>query len=281
MFNSYPNDLDNDDNYQSFIIKIPFEDESKPNLFIDNEKINNIENENENRNENKEIKIECIKTEQSSNQRKEEVILDKNKDNKKEKEKEKEANKKCLLGRKKKNSNETGKHNKYTEDNIIKKIKGNLLFFLNKYINDEINTIYNGNIGHGIFQKQLLKINHNQVIDSKNNKQFLNKTLKDIFSDDISTKYSSFSISHNRDLIKNLLNEDDEEKRIKLNKLFNLTFIECLKHFRGSIIIEELHGLDSLDCMLNKFKDDKEYLRDFKYYCCHFEEVVQNKKNRS
>ena len=279
MLNSYLNDLNDDDNYQSFIIKIPIDDDSKPNLIIDNEKINNIENGNGN--ENKEIKIECIKTEQSSNQRKEEVILDEKKDNEKEKEKEKETNKKCLLGRKKKNSNETGKHNKYAEDNIIKKIKGSLLIILYKFINDMINKIYNGNIGHGIFQKQLLKINQNQVIVSKNNKQFLNKTLKDIFSDDISTKYSSFSISHNRDLIQKLLNEDDEEKRIKLNKLFNLTFIECLKHFRGSIIIEELHGLDSLDNMLKKFEDDKEYLSIFKHYCSNFEKVIQNKKNRS
>ena len=271
MFNSYLNDLNDDDNFQSLTIKIPFDDDFKPNLIIDNEKINNIEKEN------KEIKIECIKTEQSSNQRKEEVISEENKDNLKKK----ETNKKSLLGRKKKDSNETGKHNKFTPDNIIKKIKGSLLIILLKFINSKINKIYNGNIGHGIFQKQLMKINQNQVIISKNNKQFLNKTLKEIFSDDISTKYSSFSISHNRDLIKNLLNEADEEKRIKLNKLFNLTFIECLKHFRGSIIIEELHGLDSMDTMIKKFEDDKEYLREFKFYCCHFEKIIQNKKNRS
>ena len=114
MYNSYLNDLNDEDNYQSFLFKIPLEDDYKSNLIIDNEKINNkIENENENGN--KELKTECIKTEQSSNQRKEEVILDENKN------KEKEANKKCLLGRKKKTSNEPGKHNKYSEDNIIKK----------------------------------------------------------------------------------------------------------------------------------------------------------------
>ena len=278
MYNSYLNDLNDEDNYQSFLFKIPLEDDCKPNLIIDNEKINNkIENENENGN--KELKTECIKTEQSSNQRKEEVILDENKN--KEKEEEKEANKKCFLGRKKKDSNEIGKHNKYSEDNIIKKIKSHLLTILLKFINIVINKIYQGNIGHGIYQKQLLKINQNQVVISKNNKQFLNKTLKDIFSDKISTKYSTFSVSHNRELINNLLNEADEEKRIKLNKLFNLTFIDCLKHFRGSEVIEELHGLDSLESVLKKFGDDKEYLDTFKHYCFKFEEVIQNKKNRS
>ena len=75
MYNSYLNDLNDDENYQSFLFKIPLDDDYKPNLIIDNEKINN-KIENENGNGNKEIKIECIKTEQSSNQRKEEVILD-------------------------------------------------------------------------------------------------------------------------------------------------------------------------------------------------------------
>ena len=277
MYNSYLNDLNDDENYQSFLFKIPLDDDYKPNLIIDNEKINN-KIENENGNGNKEIKIECIKTEQSSNQRKEEVILDVKKGKKKEN--GKEANKKSLLGRKKKGSNETGNHNKYSEDNVIKKIKTHLLTILYKFINDVIKKVYNGNIGHGILQKQLLKINQNQVIVSKNNKQFLNKTLKDIFSEDISTKYSTYSLSHNKELIKNLLNETDEEKRIKLNKLFNLTFIECLRHFRGSEFIEELRGLDSLESVLKKFENDKDYLDEFNGYCFKFEEVIQKKKNR-
>jgi len=277
MYNSYLNDLNDDENYQSFLFKIPLDDDYKPNLIIDNEKINN-KIENENGNGNKEIKIECIKTEQSSNQRKEEVILDVKKGKKKEN--GKEVNKKSLLGRKKKGSNETGNHNKYSEDNVIKKIKAHLLTILYKFINDVIKKVYNGNIGHGIFQKQLLKINQNQVIVSKNNKQFLNKTLKDIFSEDISTKYSTHSLSHNKELIKNLLNETDEEKRIKLNKLFNLTFIECLRHFRGSEFIEELRGLDSLESVLKKFENDKVYLDEFNGYCFKFEEVIQKKKNR-
>ena len=277
MYNSYLNDLNDDENYQSFLFKIPLDDDHKPNLIIDNEKINN-KIENENGNGNKEIKIECIKTEQSSNQRKEEVILDVKKGKKKEN--GKEENKKSLLGRKKKGSNETGNHNKYSEDNVIKKIKAHLLTILYKFINDVIKKVYNGNIGHGIFQKQLLKINQNQVIVSKNNKQFLNKTLKDIFSEDISTKYSTHSLSHNKELIKNLLNETDEEKRIKLNKLFNLTFIECLRHFRGSEFIEELRGLDSLESVLKKFENDKVYLDEFNGYCFKFEEVIQKKKNR-
>ena len=109
----------------------------------------------------------------------------------------------------------------------------------------------------------------------------MNKTLKEIFSEDISTKYISYSISHNRDLIQELINERDEEKRIKFNKLFNLTFFDCLKHFRGSEYIEELQGLDSLDNILEKFEGDEEYLHSFKYYSFNFEEILKRKRNRN
>ena len=225
-----------------------------------------------NQTEVKPAKIECMETSGSLNQRKMEFpILDENKYDAK----------KCLLGRKKKNSNIKGKHNKYSGDNIIKKIKSNLLKNLAKFINMKICKIYNNNIGYGISQKQLLKMNQGQVVNSKDNKLFMNKTLKEIFSEDISTKYISYSISHNRDLIQELINERDEEKRIKFNKLFNLTFFDCLKHFRGSEHIEELQGLDSLDNILEKFEGDEEYLHSFKYYSFNFEEILKRKRNRN
>jgi hypothetical protein len=239
---------------------------------IDKEYNSYIYSEVLNQTEVKPVKIECMETSGSLNQKKMEVpILNENK----------QEPKKILLGRKKKNSNIKGKHNKYSGDNIIKKIKSNLLNNLAKLINIRIKKIYNNNIGYGIFQKQLLKMNQRQVVNSKDNKLFIFKTLKEIFSDDISTKYVSYSISHNKDLIQELINERDEEKRIKFNKLFNLTFFDCLKHFRGNEYIEELQGLDSIDNILEKFKEDEDYLKSFKYYILNLEEILERKKNRN
>ena len=239
---------------------------------IDKEYNSNFNSEVLNQTEVKPLKIEFMETSGSLNQRKKEVpILDGNKY---------ETNK-SLLGRKKKNSNIKGKHNKYSGDNIIKKIKSNLLKNLAKLINIRIRKIYNNNIGFGIYQKQLLIMNHRQVVNSKDNKLFMDKTLKEIFSDDISTKYISFSMSHNRDLVQELINEKDEEKRNKFNKLFNLTFFDCLRHFRGSEYFEELQGLDSLDKILEKFEDDQDYLHSFKYYCFNLEEILKRKRNRN
>ena len=110
----------------------------------------------------------------------------------------------------------------------------------------------------------------------------MNKTIKEIFSENVISKanLNLYNENHNRDLIEQLLNEEDEEKRIFFNKLFNLTFIECLKHFRGSIIIEELNGLDSWDKFLNKFKDEKDYQENVKYYIFNFEKVTERKRNK-
>ena len=43
------------------------------------------------------------------------------------------------------------------------------------------------------------------------------------------------------------MTEKDEKKRIYFNNLFNLTFLQCLKHFIGRQNICELEGLSGLD----------------------------------
>ena len=67
-------------------------------------------------------------------------------------------------------------------------------------------------------------------------RNFLTKSLKEIFSAKISSKYTSFLPNHNEIIIKRALNDKDENKREIFNKLFNLTFIDCLKKFLGNII---------------------------------------------
>ena len=179
-----------------------------------------------------------------------------------------------LLGRKKKK-----KHSKYSTDNIIRKIKSYFLIYLLDFINKLIDNKYNGNIGQGVLEKQLLKID-NKKFSSKDDKQLLNKTLEIIFSENISGIYQRYNIDHNKVLIMKLLKEEDEGKRECFKKLFNLTFIECLKHFRGSEIIEELIGLDSLDNFLNLFEGDKDYQENVKYCINNFEEIIGKKRSQ-
>ena len=185
------------------------------------------------------------------------------------------------LGRKRNNSKEKGKHNKYSGDNIIRRIKSTLITNLSLFINSVIIREYNGNIGQGIYRKEFLKMVQNQIINGKKDKEFLNKKLEDIFSEDISNKYTLLSYEHNKNLVQRLLNENDEVKKKLFKKLFNFSFLECLKHYRGSEYIEELQGLKTLKEELKNFEDDVEYLEVFKDYVLNFEEIIKKKKSRN
>ena len=194
---------------------------------------------------------------------------------------------KKILGRKRKDVRETGEHTKFSEDNLIKKCKSIFFNYLIIFINNLIKQVYNNNIGYFSNIKQLLNINQEQRINSKVDyyKDFLNKKLKDIFfSAKISSKYKYPSKDHNIKLIQELLNEKDKIKRDKFEKLFDLTFLECLEHFRGSKTKEELEGMISLDEALKDFKNDKDienYKIEFKNTIKYFENIIMNKKGRN
>ena len=209
--------------------------------------------------------------------------------NKTKKNKEKMVKKgKNKCGRKtNKDIERKNEHNKYSDDNLRRKCKHLVLKYLLKFINHQISIIYNGNIGNGVFKKQLQTLNQSQKSDAtiNFNKMFLNKTLADIFAENISGRFTNFPPQHNKLLIEKLMNENDEEKRIYFNKIFNLTFIQCLKHFIGEIKIDLLDGLKCFediknDIMENYEDDGLDYYNTLKYYLNNFEVIIYNKKAR-
>ena len=114
------------------------------------------------------------------------------------------------------------------------------------------------------------------------NKDFLEKTLGKIFSEDISSKYSCHPSTHNKKLIESLINDKDEKKRNIFINIFNLTFLDCLKHFRGSEKIVELDGINNLkDYLKNQVVGGGEnYCTIFKYFINNFETIIKEKKSR-
>ena len=87
-------------------------------------------------------------------------------------------------------------HNKYSDDNLRTKIKYLLLKNLLNFINNKILDIYNNNIGKGIFKKELETLNTKQQTnpDINFNRKFLAKTLDEIFSENISTRYTTYPL---------------------------------------------------------------------------------------
>ena len=179
-------------------------------------------------------------------------------------------------------------HNKYSDDNIIKKCKHLVLKYTLEFINNKIKKVYNGNIENGPLKKELQIINNSQKSNShaEFNKNFIKKKLGEIFSENISGKYKkNYPHNHNKLLIEELMNEKDENKQSFFNKLFNLNFIQCLDHFIGKKYIKELNGLQYFeqikDNILNKYKEDgNTYIKYLDYYLKNFEKIVNIKEPR-
>ena len=141
---------------------------------------------------------------------------------------------------------------KLSISNLIRKAKNVLFTSLLKYDNYIISKVYDNKLGNGINIKKLFKINHFQIknVSKKFNKELLITPQGVIFSSDISKKFSSYPFDHNKQLIKKLLNEKDEEKNKIFNNLFNRTLLECINHLLDIKKLEALEGL-------NKFFDDE------------------------
>ena len=207
------------------------------------------------------------------------------------------ANKKILIQNKKRKIKETSTsdkieaiHTKYADDNIIRKCKFIVLSHIMDFINAKIKEKYK-NIGYGIKIKQLMKINKSQVSNIKTdyNLKFMNKQLKDIFSDTISTKYTRFPLKKNENLIKELINEKDDEKKEYFNNLFSLTFSDCLNHFIDKKFIPILKDLELFEEIINdsnKLKkinlniNDQEYINELSYYLENYQNILRRKKPR-
>lgn len=200
----------------------------------------------------------------------------KNSKKKKERKHSKEAKKR---GR---NPKESGNHNKFSDDNIRRKIKRILINELQEFINNKINDFYDSNIGQGFFKKKLIPMNQKQISDASSlfNKEFLNKSLKDIFSENISSRNKILPLNFNKLVIEKLINEQDEAKREYFQNLFSLTFIQCLRHFRGEQQINELSGLNGIDTIQGKYNFNDDYFETLTFYFFNYENITNNMRIR-
>ena len=189
------------------------------------------------------------------------------------------------IGRKIKSKEGLGEHNKFSNDNLARKCKHLVLDSIWNFINKKIKIIYSDESHNFLKMKQLLKLSQKSVERSKvkYNKAFMNKSLQSIFSEDVSTKYSRYNINHNKNLIEDLLNEKDEEKKIIFQKLFSLTFMDCLNYYRGNIDIEILDGMKRFDDYLKETdlgNNSDEYEKVLKCFMDNYEKIIREKRSR-
>ena len=140
-------------------------------------------------------------------------------------------------GRKKKNDPEKGLHNKNSQDNIIKKIKSKLLYYLIEFINNILNSFLDNNkiisyikIMKDIknekepeIEKLIKDLDYKIINETKKEKnlEYLKMPLKDFLSQDISPKFSTYSADSNKKIIEKILENEKDNQIIVF--IFNLT----------------------------------------------------------
>ena len=142
---------------------------------------------------------------------------------------------KIKLGRKKKGSGEEGKHNEYSEDNLIRKSKKVFRDAILKFINTKIEklefnlSITINNIKYEV--KKLLNLGQTLTKESsvEENEALFQAPVKEILYE-ISGKYKKPS-NYNRIAIEEIC-KNPNEKCQEIAEILNLNYIDCLKYYR-------------------------------------------------
>ena len=167
-------------------------------------------------------------------------------------------------------------HNKYSRDNILRKIKVKFLHKLIKYINKIISNKYQTKIKKLIPLESELAQNNTKIY----NKILLNLKLKDIFMNfKISQKFRLYEASHNKKVIETIY----KENILELVEILESTFLEAFIIFKGIQENEKdkLNDMEKLNTVVEEIKNkenDKEYIDKFKKVAMDFEKFYFNKK---
>jgi len=197
-------------------------------------------------------------------------------------------------GRKSENKNVYKEHNKMTGDNIIKKIKAEFFKYMILFINNIIATI------NLIYNNKIYKIDYdfinrlNREIDLK----YLNMTIKDLLSLNVSPKYKKLIPESNKNYIEIMLNGKSLDNATKF--VFNMTFRDFIDIFSYKKKVKELlneyeindlnneicdkieKSLVGVDALLNERakKDDRKYFSRLVFYLYNYEKWFFMKRGR-
>ena len=208
---------------------------------------------------------------EKNNPNKTNLKMEKNKNDKKSK-------KMYTNKKRKKKADSNGNNNK------LKKVRLMILNAILRFVNKKIKKVFNDNIGKGIVMKQLVNFSRDELTHSsvEFDKKFLKKQLKEIFSGNISGKYTNYLKNKNEDLVKELINLEDNGEYFKA--IFQLSFLDCIEHINEIKYIDILYDLETLDeIILNESEGedlDKDDIDNYKETIKHYKDYIENKNSR-
>jgi len=202
-------------------------------------------------------------------------------------------NSKYDKGRKNKNDSTERKHDKFSSDNIIKKIKIKLVSYLIIFVNTIISRRTNEQIENCI--KKVKYKAYAESLKKDKNIEDLQMAIKGILSYDISDKYSSLKKEkdYNKNKLESISKEYSNDKII--NFVFNMKFVEWINIFLSKKKFNDLGDLDEAECnelegylpkvnnLLEEIKQkyDENYLSHFILYLYNFENWFYKKRGRT
>ena len=166
-------------------------------------------------------------------------------------------------GRKSKNSqnlNIPSKHTKFSSDNMMRKIKNKIIessrLLSNKVLSDEIKNLKNlYQFPYMEFKK--IKGSFSQELNIKFNLWFYQIKIKDIFSMEISTKYSSLEKLSNKELIEYIFSEKNFNYFPKTQNLLNMSFHQ---YYHDIFLGEKKEWMNYFEIKSEENKYDINYL---------------------
>jgi hypothetical protein len=185
-------------------------------------------------------------------------------------------------------------HTRMSGDNIIKKIKVRLFVYLLQFLNNILNKKDED-------KNRLYKLNHklikrlNKDIDIK----YVNMSLKDLFSMNITPRYKGIPCDYNKEFIERIINHEERvEDYNTIIFVFNMTFGEWLDMFTCKKDINYLKNkcaqcdginfekiANKIACV-NKLleemleKNDERYFSTFTFYLYNYERWFTIKSSR-
>ena len=203
--------------------------------------------------------------------------------------------KRLKRGRKPKGNNNNEIHDKMSSDNITKKIKAKLFLYALYFLNNISNRANENN------KNKLMKLDYKFInrLNRKIDLKYLDTSLKDLFSMDISNKYrrmSAISKNYNRITIEKILNEEDDTILFAFNMTFRdwldlFTFKKSVADIMNSYDLSNYKNIDSerieksmvgIDHLLNKIADkiDEKYFSYFIFHLYNYERWFYIKRGR-
>ena len=198
-------------------------------------------------------------------------------------------------GRPKDTESERETHNKMSPDNIIKKAKVIIFKYSLLFLNNILKNSY------PYYKIELLKLKYEYInrLQKDQELEFLNMSLKELYSKDISPKYNKnhYPEDYNKRIIEKIINNEPGDTILFA---FNITLRDWLDIFTYKKNVKDLlnekyenfqnveiekveKSLVRVDSFLNIFyeKDNEHYMKEFLFYLYNYERWFYLKRSRN